>query len=158
MPEKYFGPEDLDPGVDIEEHQLIAGAFGKYLAAYRADRSGVEVDCDITINPPEVAPGHVRLPHLVAYTDGEQVQDHIMWEVMPRQRAEQWLGNPLPDQTLVESRLPSLLALRQGLREQTLVDTKYDELKARLVGRYVSILFVYQNIDVFKQLWSSEAT
>lgn len=155
MGEKYFTPEDLAELPGIVETEALALSFGRYLAEYRHERTGVYLACDISATPPEVCPCYVRLPHLVAFKKGGMIRDEALWEKLPRPRAEQWLGSPLPDQQLVEDHLPDLKVLRAKNRANQLHDEKYDELKERLVGRYLSILFVYQNFDIFERLWGA---
>jgi len=156
MSEKYFTPEDLTEFPEVVEPEALALSFGRYLAEYRKERTGIYLPCDISATPPDTYPGYVRLSHLVAFQKNETVQDEVMWEGLSRPHAEQWLGSELPNQQLVEDHLPGLKALRAKTRENQLQDERYNELKGRLVGRYLSILFVYQNIDVFKVLWNIE--
>lgn len=156
MSERYFTPEDLTEFPGIVEPEALALSFGRYLAEYREERTGLYLPCDISATPPDIYTGYVRLPHLVAFQKDGTIRDEAMWEKLPRPRAEQWLGSELPNQQLVEDHLPGLKALRAKNRENQLQDKRYGELKGRLVGRYLSILFVYQNIDVFEELWEME--
>lgn len=156
MSERYFTPEDLTEFPGIVEPEALALSFGRYLAEYRKERTGLYLPCDISATPPDIYTGGVRLPHLVAFQKDDTIRDVAMWETLSHPRAEGWLGSELPDQQLVEEHLPNLKVLRAKNRANQLQDDKYSELKGRLVGRYLSILFVYQNIDVFEELWSVE--
>jgi hypothetical protein len=76
----------------------------------------------------------------------DQVTDHVIWEFMAARDAITWLGRPLPDQAWFESHLPALLTMRKLLREGRLPKhPACTVLTTRLVGRYLSIRFAYQN-------------
>jgi hypothetical protein len=80
-----------------------------------------------------------------------------MWEMLSDAEAENWLQAPLPEQSVIEQHLPELIQLRRAFREQNIPDTpNHHELARRLsAGRYISMLFVYQNIDLFSALFDS---
>lgn len=153
MSEKYFTPEDLEAFYGVAQTEAFELTFAQYLADYREKRSGIYRPCSISATPPEVDSGYVRLPHLVAFQDNAVVHDEVMWEKLSCEHAEQWLGSELPNQQLIEDHLSDLKILRAQVRTNQLQDEKYDDLKKRLVGRYLSILFVYQNIDLFESMW-----
>jgi pimeloyl-ACP methyl ester carboxylesterase len=153
MSEKYFTIDDLTEFSDATEAEALAKSFARYLTDYRKVRTGVYRLCDISVTPPDIDPGYVRLPHIVAFQKSGTIADEVMWEKLPRQQAEQWLGSELPDQQFVEEHLPDLQALRVKNRANQLQDERYGALNRRLRGRYLSILFVYQNIDLFADMW-----
>lgn len=64
--------------------------------------------------------------------------------------AETWLNAPLPDQQHIEAHVPGLLRLRQALRANRLDGSTAQRRLAEIIqaGRYLSILLVYQHVDL----------
>jgi len=120
---------------------------------------------------PDTPDGLARIPHLVSvHADTHDLADPdtprpglidvVVWELATRPGAARWLGGPLPDQTVVEARLPQLLALRAASRAGRFPPTAAGTRLAALVhGRPqpLSILLVYRNLDLFTQLCTEPA-
>jgi hypothetical protein len=103
---------------------------------------------------PVAAPDLVRIPHLVTVrTADETMTDQVVWELMSRAEAEQWLGGPLPDQEFVEAHLPGLLTLRAAARAGTLPATVAGQRLAGLLhGLPLSVQLVYRRLELFRVL------
>jgi hypothetical protein len=135
-------------------------AFAGYLTEMRARKSERTHPCLISSDKPDLPTDFVRLPHLVAYTPGnDTVSDRPMWELLNESEAVAWLGGTLPDQNYIECNLPRLLALRAAYRARKLPGTPlHEELAKRLDGgRYLSILFVYQNFGLIRSILEDNA-
>lgn len=155
MEERYFSHDDIANSPDGDVEEKLARVFSEHLSAHRAAHNIVAPVGSITHSPPVLKRGTVRLPHLVAFSDEEGVRDVVLWECLPQNAAESWLGSKLPDQELVEQHLPDLLELRKRARQNTLDPTIHMELIARLVGRYISVRFVYQHLTLFQDIWDN---
>jgi hypothetical protein len=160
MPERYFSLAELQaetelPFVEISEEALITSAFAAHLAQHRERKTGAYEPCVVTASAPHVPAGHVRLPHLVAVERNEEIEDTVMWEILLLQKAETWLGSELPEQSEIEDNLDQLYKLRTEHRNGTLNQTHPAIYEALGSDRYISILFVYQHIHLFRQAWNS---
>jgi hypothetical protein len=135
----------------------IAVGFANHLSDHRAKHRGVRMPCVISSAQPHAPIGCVRIPHLMAYIVNNAVQDRAMWEILPEPEAERWLGGSLPDQEAIEKQLARLLRPRRTFREgEPINNPAYQELTGLLAhGRYLSILFVYQHIDLFNELFKA---
>lgn len=138
----------------------LAVAFGAHLYRKRffdAKEAQRLYPCVTAATPPQAPPAYVRIPHLVATDKDTVVHDTVIWEMFTRSGAEEWLGKDLPDADLIESNLPTLLALRQAVRTDTLPDTPDHRSLSRLLdtGRYISMLLVYQNPELFYSLFQT---
>ncbi|MGH3712141.1 MAG: hypothetical protein ACRDT4_01545 [Micromonosporaceae bacterium] len=126
-------------------------AFASWLRHVRT-RRGLAWCCVSAATRPEVdEDAFVRLPHLVATTDGTTVADVVIWEVLRTDRAERWLGRPLPARGF-EDRLDGLLTLRRRARDGTLGPAAGRRLGRVLADRYLSIRLVYEHPDLFDDL------
>ena len=135
----------------------LAVTFANHLFATRSTRvQTASPPYLVSAAQPQLSEGMVRIPHLAACAKGEHMEDAVMWEMLPKDEAESWLDSSLPDQIVIENHLSELLRLRRDMREHTLPDTPdHQELVRRLeAGRYISILFVYQNIELFDSLFA----
>jgi hypothetical protein len=98
--------------------------------------------------PPVPPPGVVRIPHLLTVRAHTCPVDRVVWELMPADRAPDWLGGPLPAQPQrrwFEARLGQLLRLRAVARAGGLPPTAAGTRLARLLaGRELSIRLVYR--------------
>lgn len=145
--EKYF---ELN-GSDTPEY--LAKVFSSHLTSYRANKNLTTVG-RITSYPPDAEKGWLRIPHLVTTVKADEMSEVVIWEKLSEQDARQWLGTEVPDQDLVEEHLYELLELKKRFRENTLDPILHKEIKNKLFGRYFSILFVYQNFQLFSDLWN----
>jgi len=131
----------------------LALTFSGYLRHIRQARFGMPVTPCITSTDRFLTPPtYVRIPHLVAYDTSQHIQDTVIWELQAEQDAEEWLGNALPEQGRIEAVLPRILMIRKAIREAKVMEGEaIHEIKERLgTDRYLSILFVYQNPDLFR--------
>jgi hypothetical protein len=142
----------------IPFRRRLGVAFADYLATYRSRNPDTLWPCIVSPEPLEPPQEYVRLPHMVAVNKTYSIQDTVMWELLSKPEAETWLKQPLPKQKPIEDRLPHILLLRRLVREQVQLDSKpYQEITQRLTaGRYLSILFVYQHIDLFIELFDEK--
>ncbi|HEU4965899.1 MAG TPA: hypothetical protein VFT53_00270 [Candidatus Saccharimonadales bacterium] len=133
--------------------------FSQYLTDLRTKNKGLATPCLISADPPRTPTNYVRIPHLVAYEPNHgTILDTIMWELLAKKEAVQWLGSPLPDQQSIEAHLPDLLQLRSFVRTDRLPTTAvYGELKQLLSRRYLSMLFVYQHHQLFQCLFDDKS-
>ncbi|MEU7906381.1 hypothetical protein [Actinoplanes sp. NPDC049118] len=130
----------------------LASAFAVHLAEVRAATflDGVWITA---VDRPGLRPGWVRLPHLVTTTTGGDLDDAVVWELMPAALVPRWLGAPLPDQAFVEAHLDALLALRRAARNGHLPATAEGRHLASLLrDRYLSLRLVYQHPHLFTAL------
>ena len=134
----------------------LALAFADHLREHRTGLLGANRPCAVSpARPPQVDGDLVRLPHLISVDRGGRRQDGALWELLPGAEIEPWLGAPLPEgAALVERHLGHLLRLRRAAYLGTLPRSgphgMLRDLLAR--GRYFSIRFVYQHIDLFTDL------
>jgi hypothetical protein len=135
----------------------MALQVASYLARVRA--AGLTPTRAYLTSPsrPTAAPDDlVRIPHLVKVrTTDETTTDEVVWELMRRAEARQWLGVQLPDQEFVEAHLPNLLSLRGAARTGVLPATRAGQRLASLLhGRPtpLSIHLVYRHLDLFRIL------
>jgi hypothetical protein len=152
----------------VEEVALRAGeaaadagltlAFAQHLDAVRRARGQRSRGCVTAWAAPVVGDGRVRLPHLVTVREPpDRLRDIAVWEAMELERAHDWLGGELPDQRFFEDRLETLLELRGRARAGAFPDTSAGRrLEALLTGgRRLSILLVYRNAELFRELLSA---
>lgn len=138
----------------------LALAVADHLREYRTGLLGVSRPCAVSpARPPRGDCDLVRLPHLISVDRGGLRQDAALWELLPAAEIEPWLGAPLPEgAALVEQHLGHLLRLRRAAYMGTLPRSgphgMLRDLLAR--GRYFSIRFVYQHIDLFTDLLTPE--
>lgn len=151
MKERYF---DLE-STDIERIGL-AEVFSKHLRSYRSTNRYFTGTGEIALNPPDVVEGWVRIPHLVTVVKASEISEIVMWEKLSNQDSVQWLDANIPDQDFIEKHLAELLDLKKRSRENTLDPVLHKEIIGKLSGRYLSILFVYQHFQFFKDLWGNE--
>jgi hypothetical protein len=139
-------------------HAGLALAFARYLDAVRRSRGQPSGGCVTAWTAPEVGPGRVRLPHLVTVGEApDRLRDAVVWEAMELERARDWLSGELPDQRFFEDRLGALLELRRRTRLGALPDTSAGRRLEGLLagGRKLSILLVYRNAELFRELLSA---
>jgi hypothetical protein len=147
----------LDDGRSTPDDLHLALAFGEHLLKHRAQHSGITPPFTVSPRQPQLQPGYVRLPHLLCVRTNDGVDDRIIWEVLSLSQAEEWLGSPLPNQDYIESHLPAILAIRRHLREGQARSPAQQRVAFALSQekRYLSILFVYQHFELFKDLLNS---
>jgi hypothetical protein len=136
----------------------IALAFAEHLDAVRRSRGQPSSGCVTAWTAPEVGAGRVRLPHLVTVRETpDRLRDAVVWEAMELDRARDWLGGELPDQRFFEDRLEALLELRRRARVGALPGTSAGRRLEALLegGRKLSILLVYRNAELFRELLSA---
>ncbi|MFH0246115.1 hypothetical protein ACGRHY_27700 [Streptomyces sp. HK10] len=142
------------PGGAVPHEIGLALAFADHLTACRNGRP--VGPCSPGLVPPPVPDKAVRLPHLVwaARPPHGHETATVVWELLPRLAAEQWLGAPLPDQAFFEERLTGLLHLKQRARFGLPPDVPAWRPLADLLagGRYLSIRLVYQHPGLFHDL------
>gem|GEM_PF-6514555 len=134
----------------------LALTFSRHLRDNRYAKNGFDGPACITSIAPPLPPKEcVRMPHLVATQFSPVLGDTIIWELQTEREAEEWLGGPLTGQDFVEGNLGRIIKLRQEIRSGKLAKTEQEkELQYNLSkGRYLSILFVYQHIDLFKNMF-----
>jgi hypothetical protein len=80
--------------------------------------------------------------------------DAVIWELQTVREAEEWLGGPLIGQEFVEENLEKIINVRQQFRNGKMAGTVLEkELQNHLSkGRYLSILFVFQHLNLFKDM------
>jgi hypothetical protein len=133
------------PGADPARVGL-AMAFAAHLPAVRRGRPDLGQVFVIAPDRPKLSPGWVRLPHLVTLAAPEPVDD-MVWEILPRERAQRWVGRNRRGRRFVEAHLPALVRLRRAARCGHLPDTATARALARaLRGRDLSTTFVYEHI------------
>ena len=134
----------------------LALAFAAHLEACRRYDPHPVRPCVTSAGEPDItsAPDLLRLPHLVTLSDHARgLSDTVVWEVMTRWQAGQWLGCPIPDQALFERQLPALLHLRSLVRAGMLPPGELSQrLRDLLAGRYMSIRLVYRHPALFTSL------
>lgn len=135
-------------------------AFAMHLRALRVEL-GIRVQRCITsaIAPSPPDANSIRVPHLVAATDGQRISDTTVWELMPTAAARDWFGRPLPERLdWIEKHLARLMHIRALVRDGQLPQLgRLAELPARLAGGYLSIRFVLHHADFFEALLTDEA-
>lgn len=151
--ERYFGPDDVTFLDRTERQEALAAVFSEYLNTYRRERCGAIRSLGVTAAQPELSEGVIRLPHLVVFQDNNETQDIVLWERIALEDARIWLGGDLPDQEYVEAHIEDLLAMKRRIRTGEQLTQSDQLVKERMAGRYLSILFVYQNFQLFKELW-----
>lgn len=105
---------------------------------------------------PDVTAGVVRLPHLLSVEHRDVISDTVIWEVMTRAEATQWLGHELPDQGFFEAQLTSLVAMRSLARRGCLPSGPiFAKVASLLTGRNMSIRYVYQHAALFAEAISA---
>jgi len=144
----------------------VAMQLSKRLGRQRAGAAGRAPACLTSPTTPAIPDGLVRIPHLVTIRSDSQAltdrstrecADTVVWELTTQARAVRWLGGPLPDQNLIEARLPHLLALRTAARTGLLPPTGHGARLAELLhGRPqpLSIWLVYRHLDLFCDLFA----
>jgi hypothetical protein len=140
----------------------LAVAFGQHLRKNRtAQGSSLRSPFITSGQTPTPPANHVRLPHMVARQTGpDTVGDTTIWELLHADSAERWLGKPLPDQATIEPHIATIAALRRAARDGQLTHTAAEQHLAALLAeqkRYISILFVYQNLGLFRDLFAERA-
>jgi hypothetical protein len=143
----------------VNTQTSFAVTFANYLFARRSALvQTAQPPYIISANQPRTPERTVRIPHLTATLGESGLEDAVMWEILPDGEAENWLQGPLPEQSTIEQHLPELIQLRRAVREQSIPDTPdHHELTRRLsAGRYISMLFVYQNVELFSTLFDNE--
>ena len=100
------------------------------------------------------------MPHLLVTQSSSILNDTVVWELQTEREAEEWLGAPLSNQNFVEGNLGKIMKLRQEIRSGKSATTEQEaELQYNLSkGRYLSILFVYQHVELFKSLFEQTNT
>lgn len=141
---------EVEPPVDG-----LGLAFAEHLARTRREngkRIGVPV---VSSGRPDIPEGWIRLPHMLTLRSSSSYTDTVLWELMTEHEGVAWLGDALPDQSELESYLPWLLELRQTIRTSRPAPTDtWHELYGLLdKGRYMSTLFVYQHLDLFRRMY-----
>lgn len=134
----------------------LALAFSRHLRRTRLSKNGFNGPaCVTSIAPPLPPQGCVRMPHLVTTQSSSILDDTAVWELQTEREAEEWLGAPLTNQNFVEGNLGKIMKLRQEIRSGKPATTEQGkELQYSLLkGRYLSILFVYQHIELFKTMF-----
>ncbi|REF00744.1 hypothetical protein [Thermomonospora umbrina] len=102
--------------------------------------------------PSVCPPGMAAIWHLVATRtlSGAGLVDRVVWEVMPDELIERWLGAPWPTQRhRLDDRLLRLLELRRLLRAGALPDrAPFTALRKALNGGYLSARFAHRNLEL----------
>lgn len=142
LPERYFAQHETP----------LVEAFGKHLSSHRLLNGRLKHVGALSEDKPDLGPGEARLPHLVVQEQQTGLEDKIIWERLPRDDAEIWLGGELPDTEFVERHLDVIQSIKKAVRNNPLDSIKHDTLRDRLHDRYISILFIYQNMDVIREI------
>lgn len=135
------------------EHETpLVEAFGEHLLSNRRLNGAIKYVGALSVEKPDLEPGEVRLSHLVVQEQQSRLQDEIIWERLPRKDAELWLGGELPDMGSVECHIDIIQAIKKTIRDNSVGSIKHEALRERLRDRYMSILFVCQNMDVIREI------
>src|SRR5690606_2752269 len=118
--------------------------------------------CLTSSAPPTPPSGTLRVPHMVTVRHGSGlVADTVVWEILPQQVAEEWLGGRVcdRDRQFVERELEAIVHLRGLVREGELPPTS---AAARLLslmprGRDLPIELVYRRPDLLRALLPTAA-
>ncbi len=150
------------PAVVIQNMQStpldsVAADFAAHLRTIRSTRLELpDITTIVSIDPVEPPHAWVRTPHFMTLEAVEGVTDMPIWEYLTREHAQVWCGGNLPNQLEVEQCIPKLLKLRHEYRNSGHLPSESPEAKEierRLrAGRYLSMLFVYQNYELFKAM------
>ncbi len=133
----------------------LAVTFSQYLRNLRhAGQDNLKSMCITGIDPPTPPVECVRIPHLVTTRFEHVLSDTVIWELQAVGDAEEWLGAPLTGQKIVEDNLEKIIKIRREFRDGKVAATEYEkELQYQLSkGRYISALFVYQQLDLFRSI------
>jgi hypothetical protein len=109
-----------------------------------------------SLYPLSAPEGHVRVPHLVAITTpGGNVKDEVIGELQSEEYSLEWLKEPIADQDIVEENMDKIIELRQRSRigDLSFSSSGSQLKKERSKGRYISVLFIYQHLDLFKRIF-----
>ena len=143
-------------GRPVDSMDGLALAFSRHLRHTRRSKNGFNGPaCVTSIAPPLPPQKCVRMPHLVTIRSSSILDDTVVWEMQTEREAEEWLGAPLSNQNFVEGNLGKIMKLRQEIRSGKPATSEQEkEFQYNLSkGRYLSILFVYQHIELFKAMF-----
>lgn len=114
--------------------------------------------CLTSWSRPVPPPGVVRIPHMITIQRDGTVSDTVVWELATLATTQLWLGGPLPDHTLFETHLDTLLRLRGAARRGQLPAAAVAAgLGGLLRDRDLTIRLVYEHAAMFRALLTHSA-
>lgn len=141
-----FAPAKGDP-----RRVRLGLELAMHLASSRHNGTGEA--CLTSWAKPLPPPGVLRIPHMISIQRDGMVVDRVVWELATPATVQRWLGGPLPDLSLFEAHLDTLLRLRAAARRAQLPATAVALGLAELLrDRDLSIRLVYEQAATFRAL------